>query len=180
MLSIAICDNEKYFCIRERELIRRYMENNSHKCTIDLFPSGKEFLKLKESISKYDIIFLDINMKEIDGIETAKAIRKVTKNVYIVFVTAFINYALEGYKVDAVRCLLKDDESFEKAVNECLESILQKMYCEEHKITFEFQEGKRNVCPEAIVYIESNLHKLLFHMSGKMQWNIQCMPSWMI
>lgn len=143
------------------------MENNSHKCTIDLFPSGKEFLKLKESISKYDIIFLDINMKEIDGIETAKEIRKVTKNVYIVFVTAFINYALEGYKVDAVRCLLKDDESFEKAVNECLESILQKMYCEEHKITFEFQEGKRNVCPEAIVYIESNLHKLVFHMSGK-------------
>lgn len=52
-------------------------------------------------------------MEEIDGIETAKEIRKITKMFYC-FVTAFITYALEGYKVDAVRYLIKDHESLEK------------------------------------------------------------------
>lgn len=167
MFSIAICDDEEYFCMRERQLILKYLTNKSFKCTIDMFQSGKELLKLKESISQYDIIFLDVNMEEIDGIETAKEIRKITRSVYIVFVTAFITYALEGYKVDAVRYLIKDDESLEKAINECLETILKKMDYEEHKITFEFQEGKRKICLENIVYIESNLHKLVFHMAGK-------------
>jgi DNA-binding LytR/AlgR family response regulator len=106
------------------------------------------------------MIFLDINMEEIDGIETAREIRKITKNTYIVFVTAFITYALEGYKVDAVRYLLKDDECLEKAVNECLETIVYKMNYEEHKTTFAFQEGEKTIRIEDIVYIESNLQSV--------------------
>ena len=45
------------------------------------------------------IIFLDIKMDKIDGIETAKRIREVEENTYIVFVTAFIEYSLEGYNI---------------------------------------------------------------------------------
>lgn len=168
MFSIAICDDEEYFRIREKQLILQYMTNRGrgYPCTIDIFSSGKELLKQKESILQYDIIFLDINMKEIDGMETAKEIRKMTQDVYIVFVTAFITYALDGYKVDAVRYLLKDDDCLEKALNECLETIVQKMDCKAYKMTFEFQEGKKEICLEDIVYIESNLHKLIFHIAG--------------
>lgn len=167
MFCIAICDDEEYFRIREKQLILNYMANKTYRCKIDMFNSGKEILNLKKAVSQYDIIFLDVNMEEIDGIETAKEIRKMTNDVYIVFVTAFINYALEGYKVDAVRYLLKDDECLEKAINECLDTILQKMDYEEHKMVFEFQEGKKGIYLEDIIYIESNLHKLIFHMAGK-------------
>lgn len=48
-------------------------------------------------------------MNKLDGIETAKRIRAVAANTDIVFVTAFIEYFLEGYKVDAVQYLLKDE-----------------------------------------------------------------------
>lgn len=167
MLSIAICDDEEYFRIREKQLILKYMSEKDCKCTIDTFESGKTLLNLKESLSQYDIIFLDINMEEIDGIETAKEIRKITEDVCLVFVTAFITYAPEGYKVNAMRYLLKDDESLENAINECLETILQKIFFEGNKMYFEFQEGKRKIRLENIVYIESNLHRLVFHMSGK-------------
>lgn len=167
MFYIAICDDEEYFCERERQLILKYMTKKAYNCKIDMFHSGKEILKLKESVSQYDMIFLDINMEEIDGIETAKEIRKVAKDVYIVFITAFITYALEGYKVDAVRYLLKDDDCLEKAINECMETILRKMDYEEHKMIFKFQEGKKEICLEDVIYIESNLHKLIFHMVGK-------------
>lgn len=167
MVYIAICDDEKYFRIREKQLIKKYMEKKACKCKIDVFHSGKEILELKKTISQYNIIFLDINMEEIDGIETAKEIRKITKDAYIVFVTAFVTYALEGYKVDAVRYLLKDDECLEKAMNECLETILYKMDYDENKMLFEFQEGKKEIYLEDILYIESNLHKLIFHMAGE-------------
>ena len=167
MLYIAICDDEKYFRIREEQLIKKYMEKKACKCKIDVFNSGKEILDLKKTISQYNIIFLDVNMEEIDGIETAKEIRKITKDAYIVFVTAFVTYALEGYKVDAVRYLLKDDECLEKSINECLETILYKMDYDKNKMLFEFQEEKKEIYLEDILYIESNLHKLIFHMAGE-------------
>lgn len=166
MFHIAICDDEGYFLLREQHLIKKYMDRMGYSYQIYIFHSGKDILDLGNSVSKFDIIFLDINMEEIDGIETAKRIRKVTKDTYIVFVTAFVTYALEGYKVDAVRYLLKDDECLENAVNECLETIINKMnYCVV-KHTFEFQEGTLELRLDNVLYVESNLHKLTFHLIG--------------
>ena len=155
MLSIAICDDEEYFRITEKQLILKYMAGKNCECMIDMYESGKELLNLREELNQYHIIFLDVNMEEIDGIETAKEIRKITKDVFIVFVTAFITYALEGYKVDAVRYLIKDHES------------LEKMDYEENEMTFDFQEGKTTISLENILYIESNLHRLIFYMAGE-------------
>ncbi|NBJ95378.1 LytR/AlgR family response regulator transcription factor [Parablautia muri] len=94
MFHIAVCDDEEYFRLRVRNLIEEYMKNRGFACQTDLFPSGKEMLEVAESIQQYDVIFLDISMEEMDGIETARRIRQVSSNVYIVFVTAYITYAL--------------------------------------------------------------------------------------
>lgn len=166
MFYIAICDDEKYFRIREKELIAKYMNDKNYKFKIDSYGSGIELLEQKSKIPQYDILFLDINMKEIDGMKTAREIRKITREVYIVFVTAFITYAPEGYEVDAIRYLLKDDGHIEKSIVECLETITYKMNYVEYKHVFEFREGKTTVFFEDILYVESNLHKLIFHMAG--------------
>lgn len=166
MFCIAICDDEEYFCTKEKELVAGFMNRKGYPYRIDIFSSGRELLDSTDLISQYDVIFLDINMRELDGIETAKEIRKITRETYIVFVTAFITYAPEGYKVDAIRYLLKDDDCLEKAVTECLETIVYKMNYEEQKHVFEFQEGKLEIFFEDILYIESNLHKLIFHLAG--------------
>lgn len=166
MFCIAICDDEEYFCIKEKELVAGFMDCKGYPYRIDIFSSGRELLDSPDLISQYDVIFLDVNMRELDGIETAKEIRKITRETYIVFVTAFITYAPEGYKVDAIRYLLKDDACLEKAVVECLETIVYKMNYEEQKHVFEFQEGKLEIFFEDILYIESNLHKLIFHLTG--------------
>ena len=68
-----------------------------------------------------DIIFLDINMDEIDGLTIAERIREKYEEVPIVLVTAFINYALDGYKVRASRFLVKDD--LDKTLPECMDDI---------------------------------------------------------
>lgn len=165
MLKLAICDDEKYFCVREEQLITEYMEKKGYQYQIDTFQLGAELLNSGTEVSKYDIIFLDIKMDKLDGIETAKRIREVAENTYIVFVTAFIEYSLEGYKVDAIRYLLKDDEFLDKAIFECLDAIMQKENYQERKHIFAFQEGEKEVYLNDIVYIDSNLHKLTFHMA---------------
>ena len=103
------------------------MKEKEISCEIDTFSSGKELLELGIELIQYDIIFLDINMDEIDGIVTAQKIREYSSEIFIVFVTAYINYSLEGYKVDAARYLLKNNTNFEESIYECMDSILHKM-----------------------------------------------------
>lgn len=167
MLEIAVCDDEEYFLTQEKEWISQYMKRLGYEFRIDTFASGVEFMAVGDKVSKYDIMFLDINMEEMNGLETARKIREYTKDAYIVFVTAFITYSLEGYKVDAVRYLLKDNDSLEKAIMECLDVIVEKMHYVENKFTFDFQEGRKTLFLDEIVYIESNLHKLQFHLAGQ-------------
>lgn len=160
MLEIAVCDDEEYFLQQEKEWISQYMKRLGYEFRIDTFVSGVDFMAIGDKVSKYDIMFLDINMEEMNGLETARKIREYTKDAYIVFVTAFITYSLEGYKVDAVRYLLKDNDSLEKAIKECLDVIVEKMHYVENKYTFDFQEGRKTLLIDEILYIESNLHKL--------------------
>ena len=162
MFHIAVCDDEEYFRLRVRNLIEEYMKNRGFACQTDLFPSGKEMLEVAESIQQYDVIFLDISMEEMDGIETARRIRQVSSNVYIVFVTAYITYALEGYKVNAIRYLLKEDAGLESALKECLDTIATLMDYAEVKCEIDFQGGRKSIPVDSILYVESRLHKVIF------------------
>ena len=135
------------------------MKKRDCPCQIDTFDSGTTFIDSGANVP-YDILFLDVSMAKMDGIKLAKRIREYDNNVYIVFVTAFIDYSLEGYKVDAIRYILKDSESLEKSMYECLNTITDRMSSIEQKIELEFLEGKKYIRPNDILYVESNLHKL--------------------
>lgn len=166
MLKIAVCDDEEYFGKRIKDIILKYMQKQQYDCEVCCFASGNALIKSGIQKWDYQIVFLDVNMEEIDGIETAKAIRKLTPDTYIIFVTAYISYALEGYKVDAVRYLLKEDENLEKAMQECLDTVIDKMNYKEMKCTFEFQNGKTDLAVDRILYVESRLHKVIFFVLG--------------
>ena len=164
MFKIAVCDDEKQFQRHIKELLTKYQNENGMKYEIDTFDSGKELVELGEEICQYKIVFLDINMDELDGMLTAKKIRELSKDVFIVFVTAFVKYSLKGYQVDAVRYILKDNETLPFCIYECMDAVLKKI--SNHKIwkQFNFTIGSRKIALDQILYIESRLHILEFHM----------------
>ena len=166
MFCIAICDDEKIFREQMKEILLNYMEDRGVLYEVDIFESGEDFVNQGIEMSKYDIIFLDINMDQLDGIMTAKKIRENNKNMFIVFVTAFINYTLEGYKVEAFRYLLKDDANMIDSIYECLDSIHEKMNHTVSWVEFTFKEGWKKISLDRLLYIESNLHKLEFYVMG--------------
>lgn len=164
MLRIAICDDEKLFRENIKKYVLKYLSEKDISSEIDMFNSGKELLGLGTDLLGYNIIFLDINMDEIDGIMTAHKIREYSMDIYIVFVTAYVNYSLEGYKVDATRYLLKNTINFDESIYECMDTILHKMNYIVLKKYFKFNECEKNVQVDRILYIESRLHKLEFHI----------------
>lgn len=153
MLKIAICDDEKVFRDNINKYVAAYLNEKEISYEIDTFSSGKEIIDLGIEIKQYNIIFLDINMDDVDGIVTAQKIREYSSEIYIVFVTAYINYSLEGYKVDAIRYLLKNNTNLEASISECMDAILHKMNLVVKKKKFKFNEGEKEINIDNIYYI---------------------------
>lgn len=159
MFQITVCDDEQYYREKIQSLLVQYLDKKEIDYKIQCYHSGEQFLNQYENSVKYDIIFLDISMKELDGIQTATRIRTFHSTTFLVFVTAFIDYALEGYKVNAVRYIMKD--TLDTAIPECMNAILQKM--QTAQVTFPFINRERTLYTDNILYIESKKHKSYFY-----------------
>lgn len=164
MLKIAVCDDENLFTEELKELLSGYMIEKGLVFEIDTYSSGEALVDLGIEIVQYTAVFLDINMEKMDGIKTAEMIRKASREVFIVFVTAYVDYSLEGYQLDVVRYLLKGNANFQSKVNECMDAILDKMNYSVIKKRFDFKEGRKEISLEKLLYIESNMHILEFHV----------------
>lgn len=167
IIKIAVCDDEKIFADKLKKIIERYCLRKKISYKLDTYDSGEAFLSSPLKMMEYQIVFFDINMEGINGLETARQLRKLCKKTFIIFVTAFINYTLEGYKVNAIRYLLKEDLNFEQSVFESLDAVFERMREVPRVSTFSFREGEKSIPMEKIIYIESNLHKLTFHVFDK-------------
>lgn len=164
MFHIAICDDEEIFADKIFKNIDVYMSQRELPYEIDIFHSGKGLMQLGVEMMKYKVVFLDINMEEVDGLETAGWIRQYSKDMFIVFVTAYITYALEGYKFNAVRFILKETKMFSQAIRECMDDIFEKINYVPAKREIPFCEGRREIRLDRLLFIESKLHKLEFHV----------------
>ncbi|MCI7322673.1 MAG: LytTR family DNA-binding domain-containing protein [Lachnospiraceae bacterium] len=170
MFRIAICDDEEIYAEKIFKHIDAYMRQQKLPYEIDIFHSGKELMSLGVEMMKYKVVFLDINMEEVDGLATAGGIRQYSKDMFIVFVTAYITYALEGYKFNAVRFILKETKMFSEAIRECMDDIFEKMNHVSARKDISFCEGRKVICLDRLLFIESKLHKLEFHiMEEQMQ-----------
>lgn len=170
MIKIAICEDDVFYMEKERTLIESYFKTKDLSCDITTFGSGIELTK--DFREDYDLIFLDVAMEDMDGLAAARWLRDHDTKAVIVFLSGYPEYSLEGYKVEAHRFLLKNDENLESSLAECLDSAIAKMQRDEKKIALSVQGGTLSIAPSKIVYAESKGHKVIIHVletSGKMR-----------
>lgn len=103
-MRIAICDDEEIYRIELKSCLNKLLIDTDYD--INTFSDGRILLNRFEECP-FDIVFLDIEMPEIDGITLARKLRSASDSVFIVFLTSHIEYALEGYEVNALRYLTK-------------------------------------------------------------------------
>ena len=164
MFRIAICDNERGFVKKTEKMMGQYLRNKGILYEISSFDSEEAFMQLGTEIMKYRVVFLGTNRNGVNGLKLARWIRRYSEELFIVFVTAHINYSLEGYKFNAIRFLLKDRKTFSESILECMDAILAKMNYVIFKKDIKFSEGRKKIALNQILFIESCLHKLLFHI----------------
>ena len=107
-MNIAIVDDEEAFRNTLTEFLKRFFRENQQYAqgfSIEKFHDGEELLQ--GYTPRFDIIFLDIDMDAVNGMETAKRIREVDDMTAIIFVTRMARYALQGYSVAALDFILK-------------------------------------------------------------------------
>ncbi|OTO67701.1 MULTISPECIES: LytR/AlgR family response regulator transcription factor [unclassified Enterococcus] len=137
MLEVVCCDDEKEMRKALTRIIAPELQLQGIDYRLHEYSSGEEFLS-SGSIETVDLLFLDIEMKRLDGIETAKRLRKSNPRAVIVFVTAFADFVFEGYEVHALNYLLKPYgekkiiEVLHKALGE-LEATDTRYFMIEHK-----------------------------------------------
>ena len=106
MISIGICDDNTMEQTILQDVITNLLEKKKIEIQFYCFTSGEDLVDFYEK-KKLDLVFLDIYMKNINGIETGKIIRAKDSNVNIIFCTASSSYALESYDLFALGYLVK-------------------------------------------------------------------------
>ncbi len=162
MMKIAVCDDEKIYSDRICKCINNELANHDiSDYDITVYNSGTEFADAGDKLLEYHVIFLDINMPDVNGFELAKSIKDRNNNIYIVFVTSFLNYAIQGYRFDALRFILKSE--IDNLMPECIETIVKLMKIDYHEVKYDFVEGKQEIITNQLVFIENIKHKLIFN-----------------
>lgn len=101
MKHIAVCQDNYAVAEEIKNLLSQYQE---WKSVIDIYYSGEAFLKIH---MRYDIIFLGIEVEGVSGIEVAKQVRKLDKEVFIIFITSYKNFYQSAFNVHAFQYLIK-------------------------------------------------------------------------
>lgn len=147
MYTVAVCDDENVITSELKQLIKEWNPMLEVVC----FSSGEELLKNYQS---FDVIFLDIDMERLNGIETGKQIRQIDKEVRIIYLTAYRDYVAGAFEVHAFQYLLKPIKK--TILWNTLEELFRYIKVPEKKIVLDFHTVNGITClsTENIYYFE--------------------------
>lgn len=168
MITVAVCDDSKSMVEAMRENLEEYGKETAHELRIFTFSSGEELLENYNC--KYDILFLDIKMTGMNGLQVAEKIRKQDKTVIIIFLTSLIQHALDGYKVNAANYIIKPIKK-KRLTMEMDHWIGEMVQREEPFITVHNDSGTYKILLKTISYIETFNRNIMIHST---QGNILC------
>ncbi|MDE7321869.1 MAG: response regulator, partial [Lachnospiraceae bacterium] len=105
MIHIAICDDEKDFVAHLTSLLNQYATETGEEIKVTVYYDGMELIEKYDTT--IDLIFLDIQMRLVNGLRAAERIRQMDEKVGIIFLTTLTQYGLEGYKYQATNYIIK-------------------------------------------------------------------------
>lgn len=163
MIRTAIVEDNAAEAEALISIIKRYEKNSGQKFEIRTFENAIRFLDQYQP--DYELIFMDIDMPYVNGIEASKKLRDVDENVVIVFVTALAQYAVQGYGVGALDFMLKpiNYSIFELKMARAINAINKN---KGKQIVIRSENRIKVIDVKTIIYIEMYNHYLHFHLEG--------------
>lgn len=153
MLQIAICDDDLKFTGELETLVLQESRNMGIRVEAEVFSDGKSLVENIRAGNRYSLIFIDIEMEQVDGISAARYIREIDKSVLLIYISGYDNYLKELFEVEPFRFLSKplNLEKFRSYFKDACQRIGEN----EVYYQFKFNKEMQKVSLKDVVYFES-------------------------
>ena len=161
MRKIVVCDDVELERQMLKDLLLLHFQEKGERVAVLEYESGENLIAdVEEEYLRADLLFLDIHMRGMNGLDVARELRKIGWMGAIVFLTASPDYAVESYEVQAACYILKpyDIEKIKILTDQILEKQKKK------RISVKSQRQKRYPGIDDIMYMESDRHVVTIHM----------------
>ncbi len=160
MLNLAMVEDEDEEARNLTEHIEKYFSDKGEKYALRRFKSAVEFLR--EYNREFDIVFMDIVLPKINGINAAKKLREIDEEVTLIFVTNMANLAVKGYEVSALDFIVKPVvyDSFAMKMQRAINAVKRRRSVE---IAIQTDRLIKVLSASAIHYVEVSRHNLVYH-----------------
>ena len=167
-IRIGVVEDDPASCQLVLDYLNRYQQENDEQFTVSVFDDGARIVEKYTPV--YDILLLDIEMSEMDGMAAARRIRERDDKVVIVFITAAPQYAISGYEVRALSYLLKPCRGSRFHRNSRMIDMVRRNG--DDSMLIETSNGQMRLNLADILYLESIRHTIVIHtLEGKLSIN---------
>lgn len=160
MYQVLIVEDEDEAAIALRKCLERYAREYGLELSVTRFDSAERFVKSKRA---YDLVFMDIDLPGINGMDAAELLRTYDDRTPLIFVTNLAQYAVRGYEVDALDFIVKPVSyyNFSMRMDKAVRAMRRN---ERQRVSVPSRAGIRVVPVEDIVYVETENHDLVYHL----------------
>lgn len=160
-MNIAICEDLEKDKQVLLELTKEYFHNKRHDLRLDSFISGEDLIGEIKGGTVFNIVFLDIYMHGMTGMETAKILRELDAGIHIIFTTVSSSFALESYEVQAGGYLVKpiDKDRYAKTMDKIISDFEETKKC----LIIRNRGNVIRMIYSEILYIESEGKHIIIH-----------------
>lgn len=154
MINIAVCDDDRIMATNIENLLLEEIEANHVRAEVEVYFDGRKLLKDIENGIPYDLLYLDIEMEDLNGIILAHMLRENGKNVMIIYVSGYEKYLKKLFEVNTFRFLDKpiERQKFKQYFREAIRDISKgNVY-----FSYRFNRNEYKLPLHSIVYFESN------------------------
>jgi len=164
MLELAICDDDVKFAGKLETMLSDIAKQEHIELDIEVYFGGRGLVEnIDKEKKRYDMIFLDIEMQDMNGLEAARKIRETDEITLLIYVTSHESYAVEAYEV----------QPFQFAVKPVNENIIHKYFMKAYgKVVagtfyyqYKYEKEYHKVLINNIMYFESKGRVIIIHMS---------------
>lgn len=160
MYHIAIVEDEQEYAEQLQKFLIQYEGEHNIKFKVSRFGDGAEILEGYQPV--YDLILLDIEMQQVNGMDAAERIRNQDQDVVMMFITNIASYAIRGYEVGALDYVMKPITyyGFAMRLGRALKRVRQR---EQKEILLPLTDGVKKLQIQQIYYVEVQNRILHFH-----------------
>lgn len=162
MWQIAIVEDDDEAAATLAEYVARYGREFSHEFNVVRFETAVQFSSAKRN---FDLVFMDIDLPGINGMEAAGLMRTYDEQTPIIFVTNLAQYAVRGYEVDALDFIVKPVSYYHFSMR--MDKAMRAMQRNAHRsISITTRAGVQVIPLNDLIYVETVNHDLVYHLAG--------------